>query len=123
MNRILFISFALILSVFLACGQSKKQELSAASETKTDTIKVPTIQCGTCRMNIEEALNSLDGFKAAKVDLKAKVVTVQYFAAKLDLGKIETAITKAGYAANDKKADPAAYEKLDDCCKLPEDQE
>ncbi len=74
-------------------------------------------------MTIEKALKSLDGVKSAQVDLKRKVVAVEFMTSKLDLGKIETAITKAGYAANDKKADPEAYEKLDECCKLPEDQD
>ena len=150
MNRILFVFLTFAISAVVAFGQSKSQ--AAAPATKTDTVKVATVQCGSCKMAIEKALKGLDGVKSANVDLKKKVVTVEYVASKLDLdkieiaitkagyaandrtadpeayekldlGKIETAITKAGYAANDKKADPAAYEKLDDCCKLPEDQE
>jgi hypothetical protein len=39
-----------------------------------------------------------------------------------NLGKIENAITAVGYDANSKKADPDAYSKLDDCCKLPQDR-
>ena len=31
---------------------------------------------------------------------------------------LELAVANAGYAANDKKADPEAYEKLAECCKV-----
>jgi len=121
MNRILFVFLTFAISAVVAFGQSKSQ--AAAPATKTDTVKVATVQCGSCKMAIEKALKGLDGVKSANVDLKKKVVTVEYVASKLDLDKIEIAITKAGYAANDRTADPEAYEKLDDCCKLPEDQE
>jgi hypothetical protein len=40
-----------------------------------------------------------------------------------DLNKIENAITAAGYDADNKKANPDAYAKLDDCCKKPEDRQ
>ena len=121
MNRIILIAVALISSAFLALGQDSSRSVESA--TKVDTVQVPTIQCGSCKMAIEKTLKALDGVTSAKVDLKKKVVAVEFVAAKVDLNKIETAITKAGYAANDKKADPEAYKKLDDCCKLPADQE
>lgn len=121
MNKTTLVFFALILSASIGLGQSKSNP--AVSTTRIDTIKVPTIQCGSCKSAVEKAVKALDGVTSAKADLKKKFVAVEFVPAKLNLEKIETAITLAGYAANDKKADPEAYEKLDDCCKLPEDQE
>jgi len=86
------------------------------------TVKVPTIQCGTCKKNITKALKNLDGVISVQVDLKDKTTTVTYDDTKTNLEAIENAITSAGYDANDKKADPAAYKNLDDCCKLPDDR-
>ena len=57
-----------------------------------------------------------------KVDKDEKVAHINYDKSKTDLTKIENAITMACYDANDKKADPTAYQNLDDCCKLPKDQ-
>ncbi len=86
---------------------------------KKSTIKVPTVQCGTCRKNITNALNQLDGIKKVKVDINKKITVVTYDESKIELGAIEDAITNAGYDANDKKANPEAYDRLDDCCKVP----
>lgn len=85
-------------------------------------INLPTMQCGTCKENIETAVKKLDGIESINVDKKEKVAHINYDKAKVDLEKIETTITAAGYDANNKKADPEAYKNLDDCCKLPQDQ-
>ena len=39
----------------------------------------------------------------------------------INLDKIEKAIVSRGYNVNDKVADSKAYEKLEICCKMPED--
>ena len=57
-----------------------------------------------------------------KTDIALQKVKDAVDKSKTDLGKIEGAITAAGYDANDKKADPEAYKELDDCCKLPKDR-
>lgn len=85
---------------------------------KKTTINTPTIQCGTCKKNITGALNKIDGVINVKVDLSNKTVTVKYDDEKTSIGVLEDAISAAGYDANNKKADPAAYENLDECCKV-----
>lgn len=99
----------------LLIGCSPKQD-----ETKTETaaIKVETIQCTMCVKSIEKTLTALEGVNTAKVNLDMKTATVEFLPAKATLATIETAITKAGYDANDKKADPDAYEALRGCCKV-----
>jgi len=86
-------------------------------DIKTDVIAANTMICGTCEKNVKKAVYAVEGVKAVEVDLKVKTVTVHYLPAQTNLLTLERAITDAGYDANDKRRDPAGYEKLDACCK------
>jgi len=86
------------------------------------TVKLPTMQCSICKKNIEKAVNKVPGTIDVNVDKNEKVAHINFDKTKTDLSRIEKAITMAGYDANEKKADPDAYQNLDDCCKLPKDQ-
>lgn len=105
-------------------NQSKEQEMQKTADKNAEhvEIKLPTMQCSICKKNIEKAVNKVPGTINVKVDKDEKVAHINYDKSKTDLTKIENAITMAGYDANDKKADPTAYQNLDDCCKLPKDQ-
>ncbi len=85
-------------------------------------INVSSMQCGTCKKNIETAVGKVDGVINVNVDKEKKVAHVNFDKSKTSISKIESAITAAGYDANDKKKDMKAYENLDDCCKLPDEQ-
>ncbi|MBN8571517.1 MAG: heavy-metal-associated domain-containing protein [Ignavibacteria bacterium] len=87
-----------------------------------EMIKVSSMQCGTCKKNIETAVSKVEGVSEVNVDKNKKIAHVEFDKSKTNLSKIEDAITAAGYDANDKKKDMKAYENLDDCCKLPKDQ-
>lgn len=145
----ILILFVIISVSLLAAGCSRKEN---STTTKTDSVKttnnsesrtnagnkdisnmdsenkehamidLPTMQCNTCKKNIEEAVNKVSGVMNITVDKNKKVAHVHYDKTKTDLEKIESAITSAGYDANDKKRDMKAYENLDDCCKIPKDQ-
>jgi|SRR5690606_9856456 len=86
------------------------------------TVSLPTVQCNMCKKTIADALKGVDGVSDAKVNIADKNVKVTFDKSKTDVSKIESSITAAGYDANDKKAEKNAYDKLDDCCKKPEDQ-
>lgn len=101
---------------------NQTKEMAGSEGTEHIMVTVSTMQCGMCKKNIETAVNKLDGIESINVDKKEKVAHINFDKNKVDLAKIEVAITSAGYDANDKKADPKAYSELDDCCKLPEDQ-
>jgi len=88
----------------------------------TADISLPTIQCGTCEKNISKALDKVKGLKSYSVDIENRKVTVTYDDGKTSVSKIENAISKTGYDANNKKADKKAYDKLNDCCKVQEDR-
>ncbi len=85
-------------------------------------IKIPSAQCETCEKNLNKALKNVAGVEKHKVDIEGKVIHINYDRNITTLAKIENAITSAGYDANDKKANPEAYDKLDKCCKRPEDR-
>ncbi len=113
----------------LTSAVPKEDKTETTKDTKSEkpviqhtTISIPTAQCDQCKSNIEKALDKLSGIQSKDVDVDNKVVTLDFDKTKLTLAKIELAITSAGYEANDKLADPNAYSKLDDCCKLPQDR-
>tara|TARA_B110000014_G_C19560889_1_gene299338 strand:- start:90 stop:428 length:339 start_codon:yes stop_codon:yes gene_type:complete len=94
---------------------------SCSSDKTTADLKLDTMQCLMCSINVEEAIVDLDGVNKIEVDLKSKSGKVTYKASLIDLNTIEEAIISIGYNVNGKVADPVAYEKLEICCKKPED--
>jgi periplasmic mercuric ion binding protein len=133
-SAILLLSFISV----TGCGKSgdktaenNKGDKEVTEQTKTATgentavtdgefveIKLPTMQCGTCKKNIEKALKKADGIKDVNVVVKEKVAKVTYDKSKTNVNSIESVIVSAGYQANDKPANKEAYDKLDDCCKV-----
>jgi periplasmic mercuric ion binding protein len=89
---------------------------------KIDEVKIKTSAvCGMCKDKIEKNLIFEKGVKDVSLDLKTKIVTVEYRTNKTDPDKIRTAISKLGYDADQVPADPKAYEKLPGCCKKDND--
>ena len=97
--------------------QTSNKDASGNSETK---IVLNTIQCSTCKKTITKALKTDPAIKDINVNVEGKFVTVNYDKSKTSVDKIESIITSAGYDANEKKADPKAYDKLESCCKIPD---
>lgn len=97
--------------------------ISCSGDTKTAELKLDSMQCMMCSISVEEAVAGLEGVSKVEIDLKGKSGKVTYKASLVDIAAIEKAVTSIGYNANDKKADPEAYAKLDMCCKVPEGKE
>jgi periplasmic mercuric ion binding protein len=92
--------------------------IAKAQEATTVEIKIKTSAvCDMCKENIEKALAFEKGVKRSTLDVPSKLVTVIYNPNKTTPEKIRMAISKSGYDADDMKANPKAYKKLDDCCK------
>lgn len=108
--------FLLIVSVEILLPSCSGKESSHV------VINVPTIQCSTCKKNIEDALYRVRGVINVHVSKRDKIAEIDYDSRKIDVIKLENTITSIGYDANDKKADTIAYQNLKDCCKLPKDQ-
>lgn len=119
MKRIFALLTVAILAFSALTAQSKQQTQPKGGDATVETtvVNVPTIVCNSCVATITKALKKVTGVKTTKIDLAKKTATVTFASSKTSVAKIETAIAKAGYDANEVKRDPAAYEKLDACCK------
>lgn len=73
--------------------------------------------CETCGGNFKTVLSKIKGLKKYAIDDKKMLITVYYNNQQTNINTIRTAISKMGYDADNIKADPNAYEKLDGCCK------
>ena len=141
-TTVMIISIFLVTAFIYGCGEDKtgevtekaKEEKTTESKMESEShdmnnanmehadIKLSSMQCGMCKKTIETAVKNTDGIQSIIVNKDEKVAHVNFDKSKTDLKNIEATITAAGYDANDKKADSRAYENLDDCCKLPNDQ-
>lgn len=74
-------------------------------------------KCETCGLKFEAELYNTKGIRAFEINGKKQTITVIYNPLKVDLQTIKIAISKLGFDADEIKADPVAYNKLDDCCK------
>ena len=112
-NSILIV--LLTLFTFSASAQQGKKNQKAVIKTVLycDHCKV----CETCGKNFQANLLKIKGVKMYELDEEKMTITVYYNAQKTNLETIKTAISKMGYDADDVKADVAAYEQLDGCCK------
>ncbi len=74
-------------------------------------------KCESCGDKFNKTLLREKGIQMVELDEKEMTIKVVFNSKKTDLAKIKTAISKLGYDADDLKADPVAYEGLDNCCK------
>lgn len=66
-----------------------------ANEVKT--LKVEGMSCSHCENSVKKAVGALNGVKGVEVDLKAKKVTIEFDAEKVNVGTIKEAIEDQGY--------------------------
>jgi cation transport ATPase len=89
-----------------------------AQDPNTAEIKIKTsATCDMCKTTIEKYMAFEKGVKKSNLDVATKILTVTYNPKKTTPEKLRIAVTKSGYDADDLKADPKAYSKLEDCCK------
>ena len=101
---------ALVLVLGSGIAEDKK---ATTSEVKIKTSAV----CEMCKSRIEKGLSKVAGIAKSDLEVKTKMVTVNYDPAKITPDDIRAAITKLGYDADDKQASKTAYDKLPKCCK------
>ena len=105
----------LLTSPVLSSAQDGKKNQKAVIKTNIycDHCK----QCETCGKSFQSELLKVKGLKMMELDEIAMTITVFYDTRKTDLQSIKTAIANLGYDADEVNANPAAYDKLDNCCK------
>ena len=101
--------FALLVIAGSSFGQTKPVEKVI--------IKTPTILCEECQIKLESYLKREPGIMALKVDFKRKITTVTFMNDRNNIEQLKTAISNAGFDADEIAADEAAYKKLPKCCR------
>ena len=64
------------------------------------SLKIEGMACAGCASAVQNALGAVQGVTLAKVDLSGKSALVRYDSAEADLGKLISAVEKAGYRAS-----------------------
>jgi periplasmic mercuric ion binding protein len=116
MKKILKVTLLLLGSFFIsnsAAAQKSNQKAVIKTVLNCDHCKL----CETCGLKFKIELLKIKGIKMYELDDEAMTFTVYYNAKKTNLQAIKLGISKLGYDADEVKADPEAYEKLDACCK------
>lgn len=111
--------FLLIFTLLVCSGNAfaQKQKTIEKAIIQTNIYCNHCAKCETCGEKFQKVLLREKGIQMVTLDEKEMTIEVVYSTKKTDLIKIKTAITKLGYDADEMKADVAAYEGLDNCCK------
>lgn len=72
--------------------------------------------CGECKERLEDAMYMIKGVKKANLDLKTKVMTVEFNTNKTSVDELKQAIVDTGYDADDLKANTKVRSELPYCC-------
>ena len=115
-----FLNRFLLIVTLLACSGNafaQKQKTVEKAIVKTNIYCNHCAKCETCGEKFQKVLLREKGIQMVTVDEKEMTIEVVYNTKKTDLAKVKTAITRLGYDADEMKADIAAYEGLDNCCK------
>jgi len=110
-----------ILLVLTAIGGVALASSAQVKASMTAKISTPTIGCEDCKSRIETYLKRYDGVTFVNVNWRQKNVTVKYLTDRTNIEEIKTAISNAGYDADDTPAFEDAYKRLPKTCKKPED--
>jgi mercuric ion binding protein len=108
----------LVLATVVGTALTSSAQVKASVTAK---IKTPTIGCEDCKNRIETYLKRYDGVTYVLVNWRQKNVTVKYLTDRVNIEEIKTAISNAGYDADDVPAFEEAYNRLPKTCKKPED--
>jgi mercuric ion binding protein len=107
----------LIFTFCLTSSVAQKQKTNQKAVIKTTITCDHCKECETCGQLFQEKLLQIKGVKMIELDPEKMTITVFYSSKKTNLEAIKTSISKLGYDADEIKADPIGYEKLDGCCK------
>ena len=111
-------SIFIIIAIFLISNKASAQKTTQKAVIKTVINCTHCSACETCGFKFKTEMLKINGVKMYELDEKAMTFTVYFNSKKTDVQTIKQGISKLGYDADEIKADAAAYDKLDDCCKV-----
>ena len=109
---LILVNAMMVIEILPSNAASKSETLIVKTNIYCDHCK----ECSSCSGKIEKDLGFDKGIKLVRLDEKAMTITITYNPKKTSPEEIRQTISKYGYDADDVKADPAAYSKLDECC-------
>jgi len=65
------------------------------------SLVVPAISCDHCKQTVESTLKQVDGVQEAIVDVANKRVALSYDESKVELSRLEEALSEEGYDVAD----------------------
>jgi P-type Cu+ transporter len=80
---------------------------------ETTTLRLEGMNCASCARQIEEAIQSVAGVSQCQVNFGAEQATVQYDSQQTNLGKIQQAVSDAGYTARPLQEMASLLEEVD----------
>ncbi|MFZ1572442.1 MAG: heavy-metal-associated domain-containing protein [Chlorobiota bacterium] len=83
---------------------------------KTDTIKVPDMQCEECEERLKSKLLKLKGVSKVEANAIDKIVVVDFDSEIVKLIDIKRLIAKIGYNAEEVKTTTSRRKNLPQCC-------
>jgi copper chaperone CopZ len=89
---------------------------SFAGEKNSKVVKIKGMTCTACESKVTETLLKIDGVKSAEVSHKTGEATIVFASDKVDLKKIQTAVTKAGFQPLSYDGKSACEAGVCDCC-------
>ncbi len=96
----------------------------ASAQKRTEKAVIKTMlycnhckACETCGALFDKQILRISGVKMYELDEQAMTITVFYNPKRTNVDAIRRGIAHLGFDADELKADPDAYEKLDACCK------
>lgn len=113
MKKLLFTLLAIVSASTFALATQKTQTITIKTRIACDHCKM----CGSCGARIEKALYGQKGIKRVDVDDQKMEIVVVFNSEKINTGTIKETIASNGYDADEVKATPESYAKLDGCCK------
>lgn len=117
-NRIMIYLFYLALPLFLLLlFKTLRAEPINYDDIDETEISLPSIVCDKCVNTVANALNNEDGVVSVNINLEIRKATVSFHHLKTSIVKLEKAVNRVGYDANNRKADKQAYDNLLECCK------
>ena len=102
-------------TLILALAFILPAQVMAQKDTETVKIKTSAV-CNDCKEIIEHDMKFEKGVESATLDVKTKVLTVQYNPFKTTPKKLREAVADIGYNADDVERNPKAYKRLPKCC-------
>jgi periplasmic mercuric ion binding protein len=109
MKKILFIATFLMFAFTGANAQKKSKTESVTFQTSA--------KCGMCKMRLEKDMSLAKGVQTATLDLTDKKMTLVYNPRKTNKTKLQNAIAKIGYDADEVVANQKSHDALPGCCR------